>query len=112
MISQAITKELRTGCGTIHAVFDEDDKGVFKGLKMFFGRSGSCIHNRIEEYSALINYALSKGGTLEEIADVLKGRQCPSPIVSGGVKVSSCGDAVSHLLKMYTKGKSKEKQGE
>jgi len=104
-ILKGITSKIKTGCGTLFVTvnFDENNKPyeVFARL----GKSGSCFASQIQSLCSVISIALRNGTKIEDIIEKLKGHRCTSPIITEGVEVLSCSDALAKEIEFILKQK-------
>lgn len=94
------TQKMKTGCGSLYATINEDEKGPFE-LFTSIGKAGGCAASQAEATGRLVSLALRSGISPELIVDQLSGVRCPAPAWSGGVSILSCADAVAKALKRY-----------
>jgi ribonucleoside-diphosphate reductase alpha chain len=99
-VTHGITVRVKTGCGKMYVIVNEDEKGpceVFTQL----GKSGGCTGSQAEAVSRMISLALRSGISIDEIQGQLKGIRCPSPEGEGNERVLSCADGIASALREY-----------
>ena len=96
-VFRGYTRQLATGCGNIYVTYSDDPEAaplIFAKL----GKAGGCASANLEAVGSLASLALSKGASIEEIVETLRGIRCPSIAWTEGMAVLSCADAIATVL--------------
>lgn len=98
---QSRTYNYETGCGKVYVVIAAGDDGVPTRCFIKLGKAGLCTACHTEALGVMVGRALRLGDDLEQIADELCGLGCQKPLITDGVQVLSCVDAVGKALRQY-----------
>jgi ribonucleoside-diphosphate reductase alpha chain len=97
------TTKMVTGCGNLYITIGTlEDKPIEVFIKL--GKMGGCESCQNSALGIAISIALQNGVNILTFSDSLRGIWCPKAIL-GKVKVLSCPDAVSQVLREYMKEK-------
>ncbi len=96
------TTSIETGCGKMYVTINEDEEG--KPFEVFcqMGKAGGCSAAQSEGITRLISLALRSGIDVNSVLKQLRGIACPVPhMLPGGVRVTSCPDAIAKAVESY-----------
>jgi len=101
LVTGATTK-IETGCGKMYVTINEDEEGHPFEVFSQMGKAGGCAAAQSEAITRLLSLALRSGIAIESILKQLRGISCPNPrLLPGGVRVSSCPDAIAKAVESY-----------
>jgi len=101
LVTGATTK-IETGCGKMYVTINEDEEGHPFEVFCQMGKAGGCAAAQSEAITRLLSLALRSGVAIESILKQLRGISCPNPrLLPGGVRVSSCPDAIAKAVESY-----------
>ena len=89
---------IRTGCGWLYCNSLYEDGKIIRVLPNM-GKMGGCSSATISGIRHLINLALRKGATVDEIYNELVDIGCHRPCGLGKNKTASCIDGMAKLIK-------------
>lgn len=96
------TTSIETGCGKMYVTINEDEDGHPFEVFSQMGKAGGCAGAQNEAITRLISLALRSGVAIESVLKQLRGIACPVPhMLPGGVRVSSCPDAIAKAVESY-----------
>jgi ribonucleoside-diphosphate reductase alpha chain len=96
------TTKIETGCGKMYVTINEDEEGHPFEVFSQMGKAGGCAAAESEALTRLLSLALRSGIAIESILKQLRGISCPSPhMLPGGIRVSSCPDAIAKAVESY-----------
>ena len=104
-ILRGVTSKTKVGCGTLFVTVNFDENNQPYEVFARLGKSGSCFASQIQSLTSIISIALRNGTPIEEIVEKLKGHRCSSPIITEGVEVLSCSDALAKEIEFILKQK-------
>ncbi|MDD4698986.1 MAG: vitamin B12-dependent ribonucleotide reductase [Oscillospiraceae bacterium] len=96
-----ITEKVKIGCGNLYITVNYDNKGICEVFTNT-GKAGGCP-SQSEATARLASVALRSGIDVKAIVDQLKGIRCPSTIRQGGMKCTSCPDAIGKAIERVYK---------
>lgn len=94
------TYRMRTGCGSLYVIINEDDHGLFE-LFTKMGKAGGCAASQGEALGRMISICWRSGVEPEQVIKQLQGISCHSPWGLGENKILSCADAVAKAIKSH-----------
>ena len=94
---EGYTIKKRTGCGTLFITVNVNNGKVFEVFTTI-GKAGGCAASQAEALGRMISIALRSSVEPLAIVEQLKGIRCHSPMISDGVEILSCADAVAQAL--------------
>lgn len=98
-VTEGFSVKKETGCGHIYITLCHNP-GETTLIEVFatLGKAGGCAHCQLEAITRAISLGLKYGIPVSEYVDELKGIRCPSPIISEGIEILSCSDAIAGVL--------------
>jgi len=106
------TTTIETGCGKMYVTINEDEEGRPFEVFCQMGKAGGCAAAQSEGITRLISLALRSGVAIESVLKQLRGIACPVPhMLPGGIRVSSCPDALAKAVESYLEFKGVEING-
>ncbi len=106
------TTSIETGCGKMYVTINEDEDGHPFEVFSQMGKAGGCAAAQDEAITRLVSLALRSGVAIESVLKQLRGIACPVPhMLPGGVRVTSCPDAIAKAVESYLKFKGIEING-
>lgn len=91
-----VTERVKIGCGNLYITVNYDDQGICE-IFTNTGKAGGCP-SQSEATARLASVALRSGMDVDTIVEQLKGIRCPSTIRQGGMKCTSCPDAMARII--------------
>ncbi len=96
------TTSIETGCGKMYVTINEDEDGHPFEVFSQMGKAGGCAAAQDEAITRLVSLALRSGVAIESVLKQLRGIACPVPhMLPGGVRVTSCPDAIAKAVESY-----------
>jgi ribonucleoside-diphosphate reductase alpha chain len=106
------TTSIETGCGKMYVTINEDEEGHPFEVFSQMGKAGGCAAAQSEGITRMISLSLRSGIDIESILKQLRGIACPVPhMLPGGVRVSSCCDAIAKAVESYLEVRGKQING-
>ena len=102
-VAFGITKKMKTGCGNLYVVINEDEEGQPFEIFTQIGKAGGCVASQCEAMGRMTSLALRSGIEPGEIVSQMRGISCHLPVGYGTEKVMSCADAMAQALAWYLK---------
>lgn len=102
---------IETGCGHLYVTIGNDEKQMIE-IFAHLGKAGGCATSQNEGLTRAISLGLKYGVPIKEYIKQLKGIRCPAPVTNDGREILSCADAISKVLQLEIKGKTKDDMAE
>lgn len=96
-VTEGLVYKVVTGCGNLY-ITPAWDKGRLLEVFATLGKAGGCAHAQLEAITRAISLGLKYGVPAVEYAKELRDIRCPNQIISDGVNVLSCSDAIAGVL--------------
>jgi len=92
-----LTKRVKIGCGNLYVTVNYDDFGICEVFTST-GKAGGCP-SQSEATARLASIALRSGIDVDYVIKQMRGIRCPSTIRQGGMKCTSCPDAIARVIR-------------
>ncbi len=105
-VAFGVTRKVKTGCGNLYVVINEDEEGNPFEIFTQIGKAGGCVASQCEAMGRMTSMALRSGIKPQEIVSQMRGISCHLPVGYGTDKVLSCSDAMAQALEWYLRFKA------
>lgn len=97
MKSEGATVKMKTGCGPMYVTLNGGEPLLFSAR---IGKAGTCVRSQVSAQMSLIDLAMKKGATAQEVIDAIGGHLCHQSNANMGIM--SCADALAQSLRDLT----------
>lgn len=103
-----MTYKIKTGCGPIYIIINDDEEGNPFELFAQIGKAGGCAASQTQAIGRMVSLAWRSGISVKDVVMQLIGIGCYLPYGLGDKKITSCADAIAKAIKKHVEMKVEE----
>lgn len=111
-ILYGMSEKIKTGCGNLYITINEYEGKLFE-VRLRLGKPGACANAWVTAFAEILTRYLQVEEDITEIKELikeLKGIMCNENIISNGIKIGSCPDAISIVFEKYLNNRQQEEE--